>query len=137
MPQLHVVFSHWLMRVWQAHHTTSDVFVPVPLHVSRQRERGYNQSELLARDVATALQVPLLPKALRRTRKTQQQAHLDAAGRKANVQDAFEADVQMAQGRRIVLMDDVLTTGATLIACATALLAHGANDVIALTLARA
>ncbi len=111
--------------------------MPVPLHPSRMRERGFNQSELLARDLSVSLNAPIQPKALARKRPTQQQAHLTASERKVNVRGAFTADPGFVQGARVIVVDDVLTTGATLCECADALLHAGAQNVIALTLARA
>ena len=111
----------------------ADVVVPVPLHASRQRQRGFNQAAELARH----LQVPALD-ALDRVRLTASQADLPAARRHANVRGAFAhvAGVEVAD-RIAVLVDDVSTTGATLNACAEALLAAGAREVRALTVARA
>ncbi len=110
----------------------------VPLHVQRERERGYNQSFLVAQQAARSLALPLLP-LLRRTRATTRQVGLDAAGRRANVVGAFEADVREvgcgAVGH-VVLIDDVMTTGATLEACAAALLTSGVGGVDVVTLAR-
>jgi ComF family protein len=113
------------------------LIVPVPLHPRRQRERGYNQSELLARHLSRQSGVPLELRALRRARHTDQQAHLGAAERRLNVQGAFTASTQHVNGKPILLVDDVLTTGATLGECAMALLGAGASQVSAITLARA
>lgn len=111
----------------------ADVVVPVPLHRSRERERGFNQ----ARELARHLELPLV-NALRRTRRTPPQADLPAARRHVNVRSAFEI-VRGAgiDGLIVVLVDDVSTTGATLHACAMPLLAAGAREVRALTAARA
>ncbi len=139
-PQLHTAFSRMLMDAWQTQALAEDVFVPVPLHPSRRRERGFNQSELLARDLSVNMNQGNLvhPNALARTRPTQQQAHLNASERKANVRDAFTAEAKLVHGvRRIIIVDDVLTTGATLCECADALIRGGAQDAVALTLARA
>jgi ComF family protein len=107
--------------------------VPVPLHRSRERTRGFNQ----ARELARHLGLPLAD-ALARTRKTEPQADLPAARRHANVRHAFVCRTGTdVKGRTIVLVDDVSTTGATLNACAAALLAAGAGEVRALTAARA
>ena len=111
----------------------ADLVVPVPLHRSRERARGFNQ----ARELGRHLGVPLAD-ALTRTRQTVSQADLPAARRHANVRGAFEWRRSVPVGRRtIVLVDDVSTTGATLNACASALLDAGAAEVRALTAARA
>ena len=136
-PQLHTALSAHMIRAWQSHSKPDDILVPVPLHTGRKRERGFNQSELLARDVATATHAPMSTKLLSRTRNTDQQAHLAMLERKANVRGAFVAQGNLVRGKRIVLVDDVLTTGATLCECVDALYVAGASDVVALTLARA
>ena len=113
-----------------------DVIVPVPLHSSRQRRRGYNQAELLAAPLGRELQRPIV-RLLIRTRSTDQQAKLDAEARRRNVEDAFQApEPRVVAGRRVLLVDDVLTTGSTLNACADALHAAGASWIGVLTLAR-
>jgi ComF family protein len=117
-----------------------DVVVPVPLHWRRKWQRGFNQSELLARHVAKHRGIPVL-NALRRRRATATQAGLASAGRRRNVAGAFavKRGARMAArlaGGRILLIDDVMTTGATAGACATALKRAGAKSVSLLTLAR-
>ena len=115
---------------------TVDALVPVPLHPARERRRGYNQAALLARQAGHAARVPVL-EALVRVRDTPQQVGLEAAARHANVAGAFAMrDGGHVAGLRVVLIDDVLTTGATLGACAETLLAAGAAEVRAVTLAR-
>lgn len=98
--------------------------VPVPLHPRRERERGFNQSALLAGAVAAALGVPAVP-ALRRIRATRQQARLHAHERAANLAGAFQADARLLPPGPVLLLDDVITTGSTLLACRDAL--HGAG----------
>jgi ComF family protein len=111
--------------------------VPVPLHPARFAERGFNQAELLAAPCGTAWRLPVLGHALVRTRATRPQTDLDAAARRANVRDAFRvARPAEVAGRRLLLVDDVLTTGATAGAAARALRAAGATAVGVLTLAR-
>jgi ComF family protein len=111
----------------------ADLAVPVPLHRSRERTRGFNQ----ARELARHLPLPLAD-VLIRTRHTDAQADLPAARRAANVRGAFALRRRAAvDGRVVVLIDDVCTTGATLNACAAVLLDAGAAEVRALTAARA
>lgn len=116
---------------------TVDIVVPVPLHPRRLEERGYNQSVLVAAPVARGLDVPFLPRALLRTRDTPQQATLDRSHRLTNLASAFRVHERaQIRGKRILLVDDVRTTGATLEACATALIERGCRNVVELVLAR-
>lgn len=116
----------------------ADVVIPVPLHARRLAERGYNQAALIGRAVAAELRVPLAARALVRVRSTARQATLDRADRFENVREAFRVrDAAAVQGRRVALVDDVLTTGATMDACALALLDAGAVSVTAVVVARA
>ena len=113
-----------------------DLVVPVPLHSRRLVERGFDQAALLGAPVARRLGLPHAPRGLERTRATPPQASLDRAARSANVAHAFRcASPRIVRGRRVLLVDDVRTTGATLSACAQALLAGGASDVTTLVLA--
>ncbi len=113
-----------------------DILVPVPLHRRRLRERGYDQADLLARRVARVTGIPTV-RALVRTRATAQQARLGAGDRAGNVAGAFAAAAgTQLQGARIVLVDDVYTTGSTAAACGEAALAAGASWVGAVVLAR-
>jgi ComF family protein len=115
-----------------------DVLVPVPLHPCRARERGYNQALLLARRLERAWGVPVAVDALRRAVATQPQADLDAAARRRNVRDAFAVhSPELVAGRHVLLVDDVLTTGATAGECAMSLRRAGAATVGVLTVARA
>jgi ComF family protein len=115
----------------------TDGLVPVPLHPARHAERGFNQAELLAAPCAARWRRPLLAGALVRVRATAPQADLDAEARRVNVRDAFQvARPAEVRDRRLLLVDDVLTTGATVGAAARALRAAGAAAVGVLTLAR-
>jgi len=111
--------------------------VAVPLHPRRRRERGFNQAELLAEALGRRARVDLLRGVLVRRRQTQSQTGLSAARRRANVIGAFAVRrPETVAGRRLVLVDDVVTTGATALACARALLGAGAKDVRLLAAAR-
>ncbi len=112
-----------------------DVITAVPLHPARQRARGYNQAELLARELAARTSLPYI-EGLARLRATADQVGLDMAARRTNVLGAFTADPSAFRGRSILLVDDVCTTGATLDACAVALRAQGARHIYGLTVAR-
>ncbi len=111
-----------------------DAVVPVPLHWRRRWARGFNQSEILARCLARRRGIKVL-RALQRRRQTESQASLSNAKRRLNVAGAFRAKTSLA-GMRILLVDDVMTTGATAGACAIALKRAGAKQVTLLTVAR-
>ncbi len=114
-----------------------DMLVPVPLHPSRQRERGFNQSELLAQAVGEAWGIEVQRNALRRNRRTRPQVELHASRRADNVRDAFTApDPSLLQGRAALLVDDVITTLHTCNECARALTDGGARAVYVIAAAR-
>jgi len=127
-----------LAREAAARHLTEPVdgVVPVPLHRRRLAWRGFNQSSELGRAVARTLGVPLWNHALTRTRYTQPQTRLDHKERQANIKNAFAADRDTVRGKRVLLVDDVYTTGATLRECARTLKRAGAAGVDVLVLAR-
>lgn len=112
-----------------------DAVVPVPLHWRRRWRRGFNQSELLARAIARSRGVPVIA-ALRRVRHTATQTGLSNTSRRRNVAGAFQVRLPVA-GKRILLIDDVMTTGSTVAACAGALRRAGALRIVVLTVARA
>lgn len=116
--------------------TLPDAIVPVPLHPSRERERGYNQAWELARVAGRVLGVRAYASGCVRLRETPPQAGLDAAARRTNVVGAFGVS-RSFEGRHVAIVDDVMTTGATVAALASALLAEGARRVDAWAVARA
>jgi len=103
----------------------------------RLRQRGYNQVTLIATSFAKELKLHLFTNALERVRETQSQVGLDRQERQVNVENAFRADTRIVQDQSIVLIDDLLTSGATLKNCAIALLNAGAAQVFCLTIGRA
>jgi competence protein ComFC len=114
-----------------------NVIVPVPLHVSREREREFNQAKNLAYQLGKATGLPVNARALMRTQATQTQTHLSRQERAENVRNAFSARTgEVVRGARVVLVDDVLTTGATTNACARTLRKAGAEEVCVWTVAR-
>lgn len=114
-----------------------DWVVPVPLHPVRRRARGYNQAALLARELSRRIKVPTKANTLLRTHPTPSQTHLTAPERISNVAGAFETRRRSElKGKRILLVDDVMTTGATVNACAKALKIGGAKAVYVITAAR-
>jgi ComF family protein len=120
----------------QAAGLRADVVVPVPLHPSRLRHRGFNQAELLARRAAGLLGLPCDAGVLRRTHRTEAQSRLARDTRLTNVRDVFTCAGALS-GTRVLVVDDVIATGATASACAHALLAAGAEKVLVATVAAA
>lgn len=123
-------------RRWARAGAGGDLLVPVPIHRTRRHERGFDQAERIAVAAAQRLGLPFAA-ALERTRATVPQFELGRRERAGNVANAFRVvDSRSVAGRWVVLVDDVVTTGATLVACAEALLAAGAAGVSAVTVAR-
>jgi len=131
--------GRWMARAGCELLEEADALVPVPLHWRRAWSRRYNQSGALARVIERQTGVKVVSEALRRVRPTQQQIGLSRSQRATNVQGAFKVAAQRQfeiQGRRVVLIDDVLTSGATVDACARALLRARAAQVDVLVFAR-
>lgn len=131
------IAAHRLRPHLESLRAAAPVLVPVPLHPVRRRERGFNQSELLAQTFAKHWNVECRPRALRRVKYTEAQVRLDGAQRLQNVSNAFApARALNLEARTVILIDDVITTGATISACARVLIAAGAGRVGAAALAR-
>jgi ComF family protein len=114
------------------------ILVPVPLHKTRTRERGYNQSTLLCKIIAVESGLNYSDKILKRTRYTQSQTKLNAIERAKNVENAFKVIYpEQIKNRLVILVDDVITTGSTMNACAKELIKNGANDVYLLSAVKA
>ncbi len=132
-----------VMALWQtqarAPLNEADLIVPVPLHPSRERQRGFNQAVVLARELAPATKLPIDELSLvRRFHTERHRAGMDARARRDSVAGAFEVwQPQLIAGRRVLLIDDVFTTGATVSECAAVLKSAGAAEAYVLTIARA
>jgi ComF family protein len=131
--------ADFLEACWRTHFNGADLDAVtfVPLFPRKQRERTYNQSHLLAAELAPRLRCPLLTRCLRRVRYTATQTHLSMDERAANVRGAFAvSDPDWVAGRNLLLVDDVMTTGATVSECARVLKEAGAGRVYVITVAR-
>lgn len=132
------VFGNWLAR-YHDQFSDADMIIPVPLHRWRLLKRRYNQAALLANSLSTAMRIPHIPHLLRRTRHTTPQGHKSKAERQDNIKAAFTVPNKFQhrlKDKRIILIDDVYTSGATIHECTRTLLRHGAHSVKVLTLAK-
>ncbi|MBU2583514.1 MAG: ComF family protein [Alphaproteobacteria bacterium] len=132
------LFGTWLCRAGSQLIADADIIIPVPLNRFRLLQRRYNQSAILAREVSRISGVPVLTGALRRGRRTKAQVGLTREQRRDNVRGAFDVPPRQRpriEGRRVLLVDDVITTGATAEACTTTLLKAGAANVDVLAVA--
>ncbi len=114
-----------------------DMVIPAPLGKKRLQERGYNQVDLVARPLAHELGLEYAPQAMRKTRETRSQVGLNISQRSENVRNVYQADPARVKQKSVLLMDDVSTTGSTISSGTEALLSAGAENVYALTIARA
>jgi ComF family protein len=119
------------IRKWYA-----DFIIPVPLHRLKKAERGYNQSEYIAKGLKRELKIEIFKNALKRIRFTETQTHLNYSERKLNVKNAFRvSNTNVIENKNIILVDDVVTTGSTINECAEALKKAGAKNVYGLFVA--
>jgi ComF family protein len=131
------LMGRWMARAGHELLESADALVPVPLHRRRLWGRRFNQSGVLAAEISRLSGIAVAHTALRRVKATQQQVGLTHAERATNMQGAFRVDAKpKVAGRRLILIDDVLTSGATVSACARALLRAGAANVDVLVFAR-
>jgi len=129
--------SRFLAEYLSEHDLSFDIIIPVPIHRRRLRERGYNQTALLARRLSRMARIPVMEGALIRTRHTPSQAKSDSVEqRRENIRDAFSCVSWNVSDKHILLIDDVCTSGATLNSCAASLKSAGAASVWGLTLAK-
>jgi ComF family protein len=137
---LTATFTPWLQTILSQQQWNADMIIPVPLHWTRLFKRRYNQSALLAKSLSDMTNIPVMMSILKRKRATQSQGHLSAKEREDNVKGAFFIPDQyndIIKDKKIILIDDVFTTGATINECAKTLKKQGASDVLVLTIARA
>jgi ComF family protein len=134
------LFGNWMAqgvkRFWSLH--SFDLLIPVPLHIGRLRERGFNQAVLLARDLSWRTGIPLEKRLLRKLKPTVPQVSLSGVEREKGIRGVFQiVDRNSLDGKSVLLVDDVYTTGATVNECAKVLLAAGAKQIDVLTLSHA
>lgn len=130
------ILSRFLIDLYTQLSWKIDIVVPVPLNTKRHRERGFNQSSLLAFPLALSQNIKFEPKAIKRIIDTQSQIGLDATQRFNNLDNAFFSNSDIVGNKTILMVDDVSTTGATLLSCKSSLMSCGAKEVYGLTLAK-
>ena len=134
---LAALMAAWLVQMYRRENWQVTMVMAVPLGKARMRQRGYNQAGMIAREFAKALHLPYAPSVLKRVRETRSQVGLNASARFENVRGAFSSDPHYVQEETILVIDDLYTTGATMSACAHALLQARAKAVYGLSVARA
>lgn len=113
-----------------------ELIIPIPLHKLKKAERGYNQSEFIAKGISIKTKIPYSRKVIHRKKYTETQTHLSALERQLNVKDAFKVvNKKLIEGKNILLVDDVITTGSTISECAKVLLREGAKNIYAASVA--
>lgn len=132
-----ILLGRFALNIWDKKELKEHVIVPVPLGKRRLRQRGFNQSLVLARYVSKAIGLPLDYLSLRRIKETEPQSLLKKDKRKKNVKGAFQVLGDRLKRKNIILVDDVVTTGSTLNECALALKRAGAKQIVCLVFARA
>jgi ComF family protein len=125
-----------LVTLFRQYNWAIDLVIPVPLGKERQKQRGYNQAALLAQPFSHELRLPYSPRFLRRIKETRSQVELSFTERQDNVKNAFQAAGRDLQGKQVLIIDDVTTSGSTINACAEALMKAGTKAVYGLTVAR-
>ncbi len=131
------VLGKMLADYWPSLGHTADLILPVPLSEARARQRGFNQSELIAKDLSRRIGIPCVPRALQKMRDTRTQVGLNAEERRENLCGAFAAEPCLVRGLDVLLIDDVMTTGSTFSECSGVLLGAGARSVTCLSAATA
>ena len=128
--------AYYMAECYKQHKAKCDLIIPVPIHESRRKQRGYNQSELIANDLKDKINLPLLCDVLVKNKETKAQVSLNYKERQENLKEAFKVvDKKMIKNKIVLLVDDVFTTGATAAVCTKQLLKAGAKEVIVLCFA--
>lgn len=131
------ILAGLLSDFWPDLNWDADLIIPVPLSEKRRAHRGFNQSELIAGAFGSRIGIPIEARALAKVRHTAQQVGLNADERRENLHGAFAAEKGLVQGRRVLLLDDVMTTGTTFAECSAVLLDAGAASVHCISVATA
>ena len=135
--ELSRTFGKELARLYRSLYWESDLLIPVPLSKERKRERGFNQSEWIAKALGKEISIPVATTALLKIRHTETQVHLNGDDRRKNLKGVFFAEPVFVREKSVLLIDDVITTGTTLNECSAALLEAGAREVRCLAIATA
>lgn len=130
-------FSSYLIQLIESKKWHFDLVVPVPLSKERIKQRGFNQSALIAKPIALYFGVPYSGDALVRMRETSTQVDLSARERKMNLKDAFSGNPAKLNKKKVLIVDDIITTGATMANCSKSARDYGASEVYAVSIARA
>lgn len=130
-------FSPYLIQLIEKKNWHFDLVVPVPLSKGRMKQRGFNQAALVAKPISRYFRVPFSGSALIRTKETPSQIDLSAHERITNLRDAFFGNTAKLKGKKVVIVDDIITTGSTMKYCSQSLLDSGASEVYAISIARA
>jgi len=133
---LGLVFSPMLIQIIKSMNWDFDCVIPVPISKGHQKERGYNQSTILARPISLAINKPLVLNSINRTKETQTQVKLSREERFENLESAFSKNPAKLISKKVLLVDDITTTGATLISCSKVLQEAGCSEIYCLTVAR-
>jgi len=135
-PASFVLIGKKIAQILKKTNLTADLITYVPMHFKAQKKRGFNQSMILAKEISKTTGIPICHEALRKIKQTCNQASLNASMRLVNLKGVFFADDRYTAGRRIIIVDDIYTTGTTLNECRNALIESMADSVIYLTITK-
>lgn len=130
------VFSSALVNIIQTAHWNFDFIIPMPISPNHYKSRGYNQSVVIARPIALTLGIPIVSNVVKRIKETRSQVNLNREERFKNLQSAFSANSAKLLNKKVLLVDDICTTGATISSCSKTLKGAGCSEIYCLTIAR-